>query len=183
LEIPSQYTFCTLTYPGATGILNVSGAIETPGETRTGETTMGQPRQPLADELEMGPDGKLRDTETGEVYGHIPIPLRDLYDAAPDLLRELQAMLEENYMPGSGHKRAVAARAAIAKAKGAAADDPGNAAASDAFLATAQKTCVKCNTPVSERGIDTDGGFHPGMACRRIIAASQGRPYAAKGGA
>jgi hypothetical protein len=62
-------------------------------------------------------------------------------------------------------------------------DDPGNATASDAFLATPQKTCVKCNTPVSERGIDTDGGFHPGMACRRVNAARQGRPYPAKGGA
>ena len=58
-------------------------------------------------------------------------------------------------------------------------DDPGNAAASDAFLATPQKKCVKCDTPVSERGIDADGGFHPGMACRRVIAASkaQGAAY------
>lgn len=34
----------------------------------------------------------------------------------------------------------------------------------------ATKTCPKCSTPTNDRGIDSDGGFHPGMACRRIIA-------------
>lgn len=57
--------------------------------------------------------------------------------------------------------------------------DEDSADASDAFLATPQKTCVKCSTPVSERGIDADGGFHPGKKCREVIAASKAAPSGA----
>lgn len=61
-------------------------------------------------------------------------------------------------------------------------EDPGNAAASDALL-DMTSTCPKCNTSVSDSGFDASGAFHPGMACRLVNAARQGRPYRTKGGA
>jgi hypothetical protein len=51
---------------------------------------MNQPRQPLPDEFEIGVDGFIRDTETGEIYGRIPVVLRSLYAAAPGMLVALK---------------------------------------------------------------------------------------------
>lgn len=86
---------------------------------------MSQPRQPLPDEFEMGADGAIRDTETGEIFGHVPIGLRDLYNTAPKLLAELQKVV--NWIEMNGNTRVkdysrvcLDARAVIAEAKGGA---------------------------------------------------------------
>ncbi len=81
---------------------------------------MAQPREPLADEFEMGPNGEIRDGNTGEIYGRVPIALRDLYNAAPDLLRQLKRLLAEtdNGTQACGDKVVFDAKAAIAKAEG-----------------------------------------------------------------
>lgn len=54
---------------------------------------MGQVRQPLPDEFEMDDKGKIRDTQTGEIFGHVPIGLRSLYNASPQLLKACQETL------------------------------------------------------------------------------------------
>lgn len=66
-------------------------------------------KTPICKDCHHAPSGR-----TAEYGAACQCSCHDVADAAPALLEALQAMLEANYMPASGHKLAVAARAAIA---------------------------------------------------------------------
>lgn len=112
-------------------------------------------------------------TETPRQYAR-----RALYDLA----RILEHLDTENWDNQDERKALLAALETHAKVLYNLAnhiEDGGNfeadsADASDAFLAEPQKQCPKCLTPISGRGLDSDGGFHPGKKCREVIAASKG---------
>ena len=73
--------------------------------------------------LELRADGTIRDADTEEIYGNVPVSLRDLYDAAPDLLAVCESLTRWNANDnGDGlqlSKICKAARRAVAKATGA----------------------------------------------------------------
>jgi len=111
-------------------------------------------------------------TETPRQYAR-----RALYDLA-HILEHLET---ENWDSAEERKALLAGLESHAKVLRNLAnhiEDGGNfeadsADASDAFLATPQRQCPKCNTPISERGLDAERGFHPGKKCREVIAASK----------